>query len=129
MPFTFQASKKGYKRLKNEPVSSNSVLRFSITLSWIKTPPHLLKTFVANRVAKIQELTLNLSWHRISSEINPADLVSRGLNVSDLINSPLWWKGPDTPIFTNDELLENINDCEVKKEFKISSIRKLIALQ
>ncbi|XP_011858599.1 PREDICTED: uncharacterized protein LOC105556138 [Vollenhovia emeryi] len=28
-----------------------------ITLDWIKTPPHLLKTFVANRVSKIQGLT------------------------------------------------------------------------
>ncbi|GFY44440.1 integrase catalytic domain-containing protein [Trichonephila inaurata madagascariensis] len=38
----------------------SQVILFSdstIALSWIKTPPHLLKTFVANRVAKIQELT------------------------------------------------------------------------
>ncbi|GFT28340.1 integrase catalytic domain-containing protein [Trichonephila clavipes] len=98
----------------------SQVILFSdstIALSWIKTPPHLLKTFVANRVAKIQELTVNFSWHHISSENNPADLVSRGLSVSDLINSPLWWKGPDPSIFKNDELLEDINDCEVKKEF------------
>ncbi|GFU47169.1 uncharacterized protein TNCV_61521 [Trichonephila clavipes] len=81
----------------------------TIALSWIKTPPHLLKTFVANRVPKIQELTVNFSWYHISSENNPADLVSR-FNVSDLINSPLWRKGPGPSIFTNDELLENIND-------------------
>ncbi|GFY78101.1 uncharacterized protein TNIN_9991 [Trichonephila inaurata madagascariensis] len=94
--------------------------------SWIKTPPHLLKTFVANRVSKIQELTVNFSWHHISSENNPADFVSRGLNVSDLITSPLWWKGPDPSIFTNNELLENINDCEVKKEFKIPPSKNLL---
>ncbi|GFV43157.1 uncharacterized protein TNCV_1574031 [Trichonephila clavipes] len=96
----------------------SQVILFSdstIALSWIKTSLHLLKTFVANRVAKIQELTVNFSWHHISSENNPADLVSRGLNVSDLIKSPLWWKGPDPSIFKNDELLENINDYEVKK--------------
>ncbi|GFW81859.1 uncharacterized protein TNCV_2885331 [Trichonephila clavipes] len=29
MPFTFQASKKGNKHLTNEPLSSNSVLRFN----------------------------------------------------------------------------------------------------
>ncbi|GFV62206.1 uncharacterized protein TNCV_3500061 [Trichonephila clavipes] len=101
MPATFQANKKGYKRLKNEPLSTN-------------------------RVAKILELTVNFSWHHISSENNPADLVSRGLSVSDLINSPLWWKGPDPSIFTNDELLENINDCEVKKEFKIPPSKILL---
>ncbi|GFX09459.1 DUF1758 domain-containing protein [Trichonephila clavipes] len=97
----------------------------TIALSWIKTPPHLLKTFVANRVAKIQELTVKFSWHHISSESNPADLVSRGLNVSDLINSPLWWKGTDPSIFKNDELLDSINDCEVKKEFKIPPSKNL----
>ncbi|GFX37760.1 integrase_H2C2 domain-containing protein [Trichonephila clavipes] len=106
----------------------SQVILFSdstIALSWIKTPPHLLKTFVANRVAKVQELTVSFSWHHISSENNPADLMSSGLNVSDLINSPLWWKGPDPSIFTNDELLENINDCEVKKEFKNSPSKNL----
>ncbi|GFV28849.1 histone-lysine N-methyltransferase SETMAR [Trichonephila clavipes] len=99
----------------------SQVILFSdstIALSWIKTPPPLLKTFVANRVAKIQELTVNFSWHHISSENNPADLVSRDLNVSDLITFPLWWKSPDPSIFSNDELLENINDCEVKRNLK-----------
>ncbi|GFY76666.1 DUF1758 domain-containing protein [Trichonephila inaurata madagascariensis] len=107
----------------------SQVILFSdstIALCWIKIPPHLLKTFVANRVAKIQKLTVNFSWHHISSENNPADLVSRGLNVSDLINSPLWCKGLDPSIFTNDELLENINDCEVKKEFKIPPSKNLL---
>ncbi|GFT16565.1 integrase_H2C2 domain-containing protein [Trichonephila clavipes] len=107
----------------------SQVILFSdstIVLSWIKTPPHLLKTFVANRVAKIQELTVNFSWHHISSENNPADIVSRGLSVSDLINSPLWWKGPDPSIFKNDELLQNINDCEVKREFKIPPSKNLL---
>ncbi|GFV60712.1 uncharacterized protein TNCV_4180481 [Trichonephila clavipes] len=98
----------------------------TIALSWIKTPPHLLKTFVANRVAKIQELTVNFSWHHIPSKNNPADLVSRCLNVSDLISSPLWRKGPDPSIFINDELLENINDCEVKKEFKIPPSKNIL---
>ncbi|GFY24874.1 hypothetical protein TNCV_2690651 [Trichonephila clavipes] len=70
----------------------------------------MLKTCVPNRVAKIQELTMNFSWHHISSENNPADLVSRGLSVSDLMNSHLWWKGPDPSIVENDELLENINE-------------------
>ncbi|GFV12282.1 integrase catalytic domain-containing protein [Trichonephila clavipes] len=81
------------KVIKALKMNLSQVVLFSdstIALSWIKTPPHLLKTFVANRVAKIQELTVNFSWHHISSENNPADLVSRGLSVSDLTNSPLW---------------------------------------
>ncbi|GFV31898.1 uncharacterized protein TNCV_2564011 [Trichonephila clavipes] len=108
----------------------SQVILFSdstIALSWIKTSSHLLKTFVANRVAKIQELIVNFSWHHISSENNPADLVSRGLSVSDLINSPLWWKGSNPSIFTNDELLENINDCEIPAERARSSKKERVS--
>ncbi|KAF8795151.1 hypothetical protein HNY73_003031 [Argiope bruennichi] len=55
----------------------------TIVLSWIRTSPHHLKTFVTNRVAKIQELTKNLSWQHMSSENNPADLLSRGMNAQN----------------------------------------------
>ncbi|KAF8778464.1 hypothetical protein HNY73_015185 [Argiope bruennichi] len=61
----------------------------TIALSWIRTLPYLLKTFVANRGAKIRELTKNLSWQHISSENNPADILFRGLNAPDLIKSEL----------------------------------------
>ncbi|XP_011884101.1 PREDICTED: uncharacterized protein LOC105571245 [Vollenhovia emeryi] len=65
-----------------------------ITLGWIKTPPHLLKTFVANRVSKIQGLTEEVTWAHVSSEENPADLLSRGVSASRLIEEQLWWNGP-----------------------------------
>ncbi|GFY22756.1 DUF5641 domain-containing protein [Trichonephila clavipes] len=107
-------------------VSWGSERDSTIALNWIKTPPHLHKTLVANKVTKMQELMVNFSWDHISSENNTADLVSRGLNVSDLKNSSLWWKDPDPSIFTNDELLENIIDSEAKKELKIPSFKNLV---
>ncbi|KFM82032.1 hypothetical protein X975_09549, partial [Stegodyphus mimosarum] len=45
----------------------------SIALAWINTSPHLLKTFVSNRVSQIQQLTSNYQWEHVSSEMNPAD--------------------------------------------------------
>ena len=66
----------------------------TITLQWIKTEPHVLKTFVSNRVAKIQELTSSIDWKHVSSEDNPADLVSRGQMPQDLVKSTLWKHGP-----------------------------------
>ncbi|GFT26886.1 integrase catalytic domain-containing protein [Trichonephila clavipes] len=56
--------------------------------------PNLLKTSVANRVATIQHLTNAEQWHHVSSEQNPADLVSRGLDPFSLLNNSLWWNGP-----------------------------------
>lgn len=39
----------------------------TITLSWINTSPHLLKTFVANRVSQIQSLTEPNNWHYVKT--------------------------------------------------------------
>ncbi|KAJ8982292.1 hypothetical protein NQ317_008021 [Molorchus minor] len=49
----------------------------SVALSWISTFPHLLQTFVGNRVSQIQSLTEPNQWRHIRSEDNPADIVSR----------------------------------------------------
>ena len=65
-----------------------------ISLAWIKKSPHLLKTFVANRVSSIQELTRNYQWMHVPSESNPADVLSRGLDAKDIISCDLWWNGP-----------------------------------
>ncbi|GFX61262.1 integrase catalytic domain-containing protein [Trichonephila clavipes] len=66
----------------------------TIALAWLNTPANRLKTFVANRVAKVQELTEGFQWNHVPSVLNPADLVSRGLRPCDLSNLGLWWHGP-----------------------------------
>lgn len=67
----------------------------TIVLGWINTAPNLLKTFVANRVSEIINNCDNISWFHVSSQHNPADLLTRGLNPSALKYSNLWWNGPD----------------------------------
>ncbi|KAJ8879098.1 hypothetical protein PR048_019704 [Dryococelus australis] len=52
------------------------------------------KTFVANRVSKIQSSTQRDNWHHVKSDDNPADLLSRGMTLKWLIASNLWWKVP-----------------------------------
>nr|XP_042905904.1 uncharacterized protein LOC122270858 [Parasteatoda tepidariorum] len=65
-----------------------------ICLAWIGKSPHVLKTFVSNRIAAIQELTESYEWRHISSEENPADIISRGLDAKDILTCKLWWDGP-----------------------------------
>ncbi|GBN41911.1 hypothetical protein AVEN_227710-1 [Araneus ventricosus] len=67
--------------------------------------PHMLKTFVSNRVAKIQSLCSNSQWRHISSKCYPADVLSRGADAKDLRGNDLWWQGPEF-------LLRNITDPE-----------------
>lgn len=66
----------------------------TITLSWISSEPARWKTFVANRVAKIQKHTSPGDWMHVSSANNPADLISRGISSESLLDSELWWHGP-----------------------------------
>nr|XP_042913273.1 uncharacterized protein LOC122273263 [Parasteatoda tepidariorum] len=76
----------------------HSVILYSdstIALAWINSPSNLLKTFVSNRVSQIQQLSKDFQWKHIPSELNPADLISRGLDVKALAASELWFKGPD----------------------------------
>ncbi|GFW35550.1 integrase catalytic domain-containing protein [Trichonephila clavipes] len=66
----------------------------TIALAWLNTPANCLKTFVANRVTKVQELTEGFQWNHVPSVLNPAVLVSRGLRPCDLPNLRLSWHGP-----------------------------------
>ncbi|XP_018396617.1 PREDICTED: uncharacterized protein LOC108774886 [Cyphomyrmex costatus] len=66
----------------------------TIVLHWIHTHPYRLKTFVANRVTAIQEAMTSASWRHVSSQDNPADLLSRGIFPLQLINCTLWIHGP-----------------------------------
>lgn len=66
----------------------------TVALHWINTSPHLLKTFVANRVTEIQRLTCMGSWRHVRSEDNPADALSRGQTPQALSSNALWFAGP-----------------------------------
>ncbi|XP_044727788.1 uncharacterized protein LOC123291538 [Chrysoperla carnea] len=68
----------------------------SIALCWIHSSPHRWKTFIANRVTKINEwLPPSVLWFHIPGAENPSDCLSRGLMPSKLIENTLWRKGPD----------------------------------
>ncbi|XP_030763068.1 uncharacterized protein LOC115887734 [Sitophilus oryzae] len=66
----------------------------SICIAWIKTEPRLLQVFVQNRVSQIQNIINPIDWRHISGKDNPADLLSRGVNPSELEAMSLWWSGP-----------------------------------
>ncbi|GFV86492.1 uncharacterized protein TNCV_2156851 [Trichonephila clavipes] len=77
--------------------------------AWIQRSPEQLKTFIGNRIKIIQRLTQNCQWNHVSSNANPVDLISRGLNASDISSKQLGWHGPD---FLREELEANPIDFE-----------------
>lgn len=66
----------------------------TITLQWIQTQPYLLKTFVANRVAEIRNLTRVECWRHVPTYDNPADFLSRGQLPSEFMANQTWKTGP-----------------------------------
>lgn len=89
----------------------------STVLSWLTTPPYMLKTYVANRVANITETMPAEYWAHVSTKDNPADLASRGTSPKNLVNNNFWWNGPDwlqKPI--SDWKIASIQSIQNKKE-------------
>ena len=65
-----------------------------IVLSWLAADPGNWKTFVANRVSEIQQLTNNCHWNHVKSSENPADIITRGASPRELSTNTLWFNGP-----------------------------------
>lgn len=89
-----------------------------VVLGYIKNEARRFHVFVANRVQRIRDTTDPGQWFYIETGQNPADHVSRGLKVADLIDSN-WLTGPkflwERDMVTNQgspELL--VGDPEVK---------------
>ncbi|XP_070134407.1 uncharacterized protein [Drosophila bipectinata] len=66
-----------------------------IVLHWINGDPCRWKTFVANRIGSIQEVSSASQWGHVSTQDNPADCATRGLTPLQLAQDKLWWSGPD----------------------------------
>ena len=75
----------------------------TVTLAWISAPPKKWATFVANRVADIQDTLPPQCWNHVPTVDNPADCASRGLSAADLLGHQLWWHGPRWLIETPDK--------------------------
>lgn len=67
----------------------------TIVLAWIAAPSSKWKTFVGHRVSEIQELSSISQWRHVNTDNNPADIVSRRCSASQIIESSLWWNGPE----------------------------------
>ena len=61
---------------------------------WVRNQSRDFKPFVANRIGEIQRRTSPEQWRHVPGESNPADLPTRGLTASELVESTVWLEGP-----------------------------------
>ncbi|KAL9976623.1 hypothetical protein ACROYT_G013945 [Oculina patagonica] len=86
--------------LQRWPIKSTTIWMDSmVALYWITNPGKGWKVFVANRVKKIAETTgpINITWKYCPSEMNLADLGSRGATIVKMEKGN-WFTGPDWPL-------------------------------
>ena len=64
-------------------------------LHYIRSEKRRFPIFVANRVRLIRDFSEPTQWRYVRTNENPADPASRGLDGQQLLNSDLWFKGPE----------------------------------
>ncbi|GFU09752.1 integrase catalytic domain-containing protein [Trichonephila clavipes] len=113
MDFTCKAL---YYPISQTKFNTNS----TIVLAWVGSHASRCKTFVANRVAKIQTLSSATQWHHISGSENPADLATRGVSSSTLLTS-IWLCGPkflhETFPIQTDSSVPSLNDVVPEERY------------
>ncbi|XP_046556868.1 uncharacterized protein LOC124266100 [Haliotis rubra] len=63
-------------------------------LAWIHSESCRYKVFVGTRVAEVQTLTKVENWLYVNTKDNPADCITRGLTIQELIQDSKWSCGP-----------------------------------
>ena len=67
-----------------------------VTLARLQNNYESYRVFVANRLKSIKQCTRIEDWFYVPTEQNfGADIASRGRTLSEFIDSPLWWSGPN----------------------------------
>ena len=66
----------------------------TIVLGYIQNVTKRFRTYVANRVRKIHNLSQVVQWRHVDKDDNPSDDASRGLSVNDTEKVVRWFKGP-----------------------------------
>ena len=61
---------------------------------WIQGQSRECKPFITHRVGEILEFSAPNQWRCVPTDVNPADLGTRGLTVEELASADLWWNGP-----------------------------------
>jgi len=89
-----QLMDKVLKALRCNPESVFYWTDSTIVLQWIKATDKKWNVFVSNRIGEIHKLSQPSKWYHVTTESNPADLVSRGVSPLSLVKSDLWWSGP-----------------------------------
>ena len=87
---------------------------------WIQNQSRRFKSFVANRIGEIHDETNPSQWRYVPTKENSADVITRGLSVTELLEATTWWEGPE--FLKADETEWPVK--EMKKQGAVKELRK-----
>ena len=98
-----------------------------ITLNYIYNENRRFQTYVANRIAEIRDLTVPEQWRHCPGKLNPADDVSRGLEMNEFLKNERWLKGPSFLWKSEEQWPDRkyevaIEKLEIKKEVYLTTV-------
>ena len=93
-----------------------------IVLWYLQQEDKRYQTYVANRVAAIQEHTTQSQWRYVDSASNPADDASRGLTAAEVVSTSRWIHGPSF-------LWKEKTEWPTQPEFKCSMLEDAVEVK
>lgn len=94
-------------------------------LTWIQSESCRFKDFIGTRVAEIQELTSECTWHYVDSSNNPADDITHGKPLMEIAEDGRWKDGPpfllQSPDFWPTKPVMAVADDEAETYGKVCS--------
>ena len=100
-------------------------------IQWIQSTSCKYKVFVGTRVSEIQELVGTSCWRYVATDVNPADVITRGATLNQLAHPNLYHQGPDYLLRPETEWppLPSLENAEVEEELKKTQFCGLTGLQ
>ena len=97
----------------------------TIVLRYINNKDKRFQTYVAHRISIIHENSSPSQWRYVNTADNPADDLSRGVKIDELISRKRWLNGPKFLLKTEIDwpeqpfMMTDIADLEVKSDVKV----------
>ncbi|XP_035995613.1 uncharacterized protein LOC110368714 isoform X1 [Fundulus heteroclitus] len=82
------------EELDHKPNAVKFYCDSKVVLGYVCNDAKRFYVYVHNRVHRIRQSTSPEQWHYVASEQNPADLATRSIPASQLMDT-MWFKGPD----------------------------------
>ena len=96
-------------------------------LAWIQSDSRQYKSYINNRVSAILDFSKAEQWRWVDTANNPADIASRGMDLKQLKENKLWWRGPQFLWDNKVEWPENKKYFKTEEDLKPNKIEKIFA--